>query len=376
MLRGAIRRIADRSLPALVLETTVTDEASISLGASKIGGLPDLPKDVAWPTRPPYDGAAALADAYRKEAADALADAGVIPPWLPAEEGRKYVEARRRQRAEAAKATREIMEKAGVDKGIDFDALTAPSSPEHAAKHSKERLAMADAVSSEFPLSFIGQFDLAALSKVRGFDRSLPDHGRLLLFHDYWHNPATFEPRSAVGIRLIWDQTPASSLARAALPAKLAEVAALSPWTVFKPAAVSARAVVTTIPAGDASWDALQIDKESASAYGDWLGSLGWPTDDSNRNHQLGGWPRAIQNGMQATSQLASNGIDAGRPEAYQSDAAKRLLVDAKDWKLVLQIGRDAAVGLDLPGAFYVLMREQDIRDRRFDRAWLIYEQD
>lgn len=376
MLRGAIRRIADRSLPALVLETTVRDEASIPPGASKIGGLPDLAKDVAWPTRPPYDGATSLAEAYRKEAADALADAGVVPPWLPAEEGRKHVEERRRQRAEAAKATRELMEKAGADKGVDFDALIAPTSPEHAAKYSQERLAMADAVSSAFPLSFIGQFDLATLSKAPGFDKSLPDHGRLLLFHDYWQNPATFEPRSAVGVRLIWDQTPASSLARAPLPAKLADVARLSPWTVFKPAAVSPRSVVTTIPTGDASWDTLQIDETSASAYSTWLYSLGWPTDDGNRNHQLGGWPRAIQNGMQSTSQLASNGIDAGRPEAYQSDAAKRLLADAKDWKLVLQIGRDQVVGLDLPGAFYVLMREQDIRDRRFDRAWLIYEQD
>jgi len=376
MSRSVVRRIADRSLPALVLETTVSDEASIPVGASKIGGLPDLPKDVAWPTRPPYDGAAALAEAYRKEAADALADAGVVPPWLPPDEGRKHVEERRRQREEAAKATRELMEKAGVDKDIDFDALTAPTSPEDAAKHSKERLAMAEAVASEVPLSFIGQFDLAALSKAPGFDKSLPDHGRLLLFHDYWQDPATFEPRSRVGVRLIWDQAPASSLARARLPAKLADVAMVSPWTIFKPAAVSPRSVVTTIPTGDASWDTLQIDEASASAYRDWLYSLGWPTDDSNRNHQLGGWPRAIQNGMQSTSQLASNGIDAGRPEAYRSDTAKRLLVDAKDWKLVLQIGRDPAVGLDLPGAFYVLMRAQDIRDRRFDRAWLIYEQD
>ncbi len=45
--------LKDRALrfarPALRMVTTATEDADIALGASKIGGLPDLPPDFAWP---------------------------------------------------------------------------------------------------------------------------------------------------------------------------------------------------------------------------------------------------------------------------------------------------------------------------------------
>jgi hypothetical protein len=40
---------------------------------------------------------------------------------------------------------------------------------------------------------------------------------------------------------------------------------------------------------------------------------------------------------------LAAHGLNAGSPDDYESDTAK-LLADAKDWQLVLQIGGDQAL--------------------------------
>ncbi|KAA1237746.1 DUF1963 domain-containing protein [Agrobacterium tumefaciens] len=60
-----------------------------------------------------------------------------------------------------------------------------------------------------------GQFDLAELSTFEGFDPAFPDHGRLLVFYDYWEQPEDFTPAASVGWRVMWDYTPVSKLVRA-----------------------------------------------------------------------------------------------------------------------------------------------------------------
>ena len=180
------------------------------------------------------------------------------------------------------------------------------------------QLAISEAVRKPYPLTFIGQFDLAALSKETGFDPSLPDKGRLLLFYDLWILPASFEPRARAGLRLIHDETPAPDLVRTDLPREFGNVAGLRE-SRLRPAAIAPRSVVTTIPTGDASWKGLEpAEGDDANLYGEWLYTLGWPTAQGGGNHQLGGWPRAIQGGMELQSQLAANGIDAGRAEAFR----------------------------------------------------------
>lgn len=62
--------LAASSKPYIWLETSeVDDEAEIALGATKIGGTPDLPATMPWPWRPPYPD-----HEQRVEAAQAGAD--------------------------------------------------------------------------------------------------------------------------------------------------------------------------------------------------------------------------------------------------------------------------------------------------------------
>jgi hypothetical protein len=267
------------------------------------------------------------------------------------------------------------MAEAGIDLDLEPDQL-GKANPEEIETFARTRLAMADAVRKPFPLPFIGQFDLARLAQEQGFDPGLPNRGRLLLFYDLWLLPASFEPRARAGWRLIYDETPAADLARTEFSLEFGAAPGLH-GSMLTTAAIAPRLVVTTIPTGDAAWRALALSNEDDVAlYDEWLFTLGWPTAEDGGNHQLGGWPRAIQSGMQRQSQLAASGVDAGTVKAFESEDAQRMLADAKDWRLILQIGRDEAVGLSLPGAFYVLLREQDLQARRFERAWVVYEQD
>lgn len=329
---SVISRLLEQARPALVLATTVREEDAIPLGASKIGGRPDLPRGMAWPTRPAYPDANERAAGHRKEAERLLADSKKKGSWMTPAQGERF---------------------------------------------SADARARADAVETAFPLTFLGQFDLAALSREAGFDAALPREGRLLVFYDFLEQAESFTPAASVGWRVLWDTTPAAALERAPVPHALASLSD-DEWTcVFRAAPVSARTVLTPIGVDDAGWDAFALeDDEAYESYQDWRSRFGTPDMDGRDNHQLGGYPQSLQNGMQATCQLVSHGLDCGGSAVWRSEAAQALLPGARDWRLVLQIGADPHAGIPQPGAYYVLMREQDIAARRFDLARVTYQCD
>ncbi|MES5097736.1 DUF1963 domain-containing protein [Agrobacterium sp. BA1120] len=358
---------------AQVLDTTSEDESRIPIGASKFGGRPDLPDTMPWPVRPAYEDGMEMARELETDAANLYADAGLVPPWM-GKEGQAFLEARKRFNKEVNAGTLALFKEADVDlKGVDLDKIFQRSS-EGVKEAADELRAKADAVAEPFPLTFIAQIDLEVMAQKRGFASDLPRKGRLLFFYDLPQIPAGFKPQSRVGWQIIYDETPREKLKRVDVPSVLMDFPAVA---ALYPMSVTSRAIVSTIPIASTSWDVLQpASGHDEQTYHEWLYSLGWPTEEGGGNHQLGGWPRAIQSSMQSQSQLASNGIYAGTSDAYDTDAAKALLTHADDWQLVLQIGSDKAAGNDLPGAIYVLMKKDDLKNRHFEKAWVVYEQD
>ena len=108
---------------------------------------------------------------------------------------------------------------------------------------SEEYRRRADAVETAFPLSFLGQFNLAELSAHAGFDAALPGEGRLLVFYDFLEQAESFSPAASVGWRVLWDATPAAALVRAPVPEALSSISD-EEWTcVFRAAPASAQTV-------------------------------------------------------------------------------------------------------------------------------------
>lgn len=330
--RPVVDRLTAQARPALLLTTEAAEEAAIAPGACKLGGCPDLPAGVGWPMRTPYADAARRAGLHRGAAERLLADAKRPGSWI---------------------------------------------SPEGAQSFHREYMAKADAVESAFPLSFIGQLDLAALAREEGFDPVFPTEGRLLLFYDFWERPEEFVPESFAGWQLLWDRSPVAGLVRTEVPTALLAIASDETTCVFRPARIVARTVVTPMPVNDRNWDAFPLeDAALLEAYDEWLQRFGTPDDPEADNHQLGGFPRPLQNGLQGRNQLAANGLNCGNSEVWTTDAAKRLLESAKDWQLVLQFGVDKNAGIPTPGACYAMMRAQDVAARRFDLARVTYQCD
>ncbi|MFB8344436.1 DUF1963 domain-containing protein [Brucella cytisi] len=327
-----VSHLASQARSAILMITSDSDEDTIPLGSSKIGGKPDLPRGMTWPNRPPYPDADVRAEGHRKEAGRLLADSKKPRSWMTPEQGERF---------------------------------------------SAEYRQKADAVKAGFPLAFLGQINLADLSRESGFDLLFPSEGRLLIFYDYWEQPEDFTPEASVGWQVLWDTTPVDELVRASTPTELSSISDDKWSCIFRAARISTRSILTPIPPNDRAWNAFSLnDDEALEEYQEWLSQFGTPDMVDRDNHQFGGFPQTLQNGLQASSQLAANGLNCGGREVWKTDAAEELLKSAKDWRLVIQIGVDPHAGIPQPGAYYVIMREQDIMARKFDRARVTYQCD
>jgi uncharacterized protein YwqG len=375
-----VAHLTRQAAPAISLKTAAASDASIPIGASKIGGAPDLPLGTSWPMRPPYPDAQAKRDQHRLFIGQTLAKAGIAPDWMAPDDGKRYVEERRRIEREAAESTLNTMPPDLVAQMRPIFEAQRNFTPERAREETRHQILQAQVVGETLPLSFIMQLDLGVLAAEAGFDPDLPRSGRLLLFYDRLETPPGWEPGSRVGFRLIWDETPLNDLRRASVPPALSSIDHYEKL-VLEPGHITARSVFTPITPSEKAWDAIPLDSKPSDSFGEgpywayaaWLSRFGSPDDPHRINHQLGGWAQPLQNGMQAEAQLASNGIAGGSSDAYKTPAAKAVLKDAADWKLVLQIGVGETVGLGA-GAYYVLMRREDLLARRFDKAWVIYQ--
>jgi hypothetical protein len=85
-----VSHLVSQARPAVLLLTSAAEEDEIPLGASKIGGRPDLPKGAGWPTRPPYPDAMRRVERHQKRADRLLADSRKAGSWMSPEQGERF----------------------------------------------------------------------------------------------------------------------------------------------------------------------------------------------------------------------------------------------------------------------------------------------
>lgn len=279
---GNKQEFLESILPSIRLIATPTDLDSEDLGTSRMGGLPDLPSHMEWPS------------------------------WSVPDSKRDRFEM------------------------LDIEA-------------SSKRL-----------LNFIAQINLADIAPFEAA-KDLPQTGLLYFFYDIEACTWGFDPLDAGSARVIYFDgqfselrraNPDTELSYALTPAKLAfeEI-----WTIND-----------TLERGHSK------DEEFEECQ-----SLIEKINDIDPFHHLFGNPQTIQDAMEVECQLVTNGIYLGSGDGYRSPEAELLLPGAADWLLLLQVDTDED-NLDCMwgdcGRIYFWIRKQDLKERRFDRAWLILQ--
>jgi uncharacterized protein YwqG len=257
--------VAERARPGVILQTQGdASEDEIPLGATKIGGRPDLPAGSAWPVRPPYPDAAERVQLYRDYAAEGLPDLSLLDQ------------------------TPELLQYLPADGS--FSEIGERLRETFLAKAETE----AATVTREAPLAFIAQIDLAAVAAASVSDLDLPRAGRWLLFYDVATQPGGYQPSDAVGTRLIFDSTPTDALVRREPPDEVAG---------HRFEALRCDLAASLVPFANHAFEANdRLDENDYSALSAWA-----ERQNLMGRHRVGGYPEQIQGDMAEECVLASD---------------------------------------------------------------------
>lgn len=103
-----------------------------------------------------------------------------------------------------------------------------------------------------------------------------------------------------------------------------------------------------------------------------YAGIMGW----ADTVHRLLGHADEIQSGMRDVAELASSGIGAGEPGAYDTPEGRAALARADRWRLLLQIDSEDAAGMKWAdaGRLFWLIPDDALAAERWEEAWLVLE--
>jgi hypothetical protein len=327
-------RLVELARPCIILVPGSVEEATNApLGASRLGGEPDMPPDLDWPLRP------ALKPGWDVDRTPDYVSLGRYE-WL-----HRFFRTERWQRAEEWKQGAECRE--------------------------RWRQAERELCNRDWPLSFVAQIDFAELHAVHALD-DFPAAGRLLLFSDPFDLPMG-QREDQPHARALFTEQPAGALARRRSPAEFDMPAArvlMEEGYVFKPRILRPTAWLLPPPEESRALydlkteapDAWRPDRAAYSAYIQFWRDLfaAHPDTFGERGrmiHQVGGIAFPVQNPVEdECARLAG-------------DSPER----ASDWQLVLQIGSDSKAGMmwgDV-GRLYLCARRRDLIARRFDQCWM-----
>ncbi len=220
--------------------------------------------------------------------------------------------------------------------------------------------------STERSLDFLLQIDLAEVSPL---DPSgvLPPSGLLTFFYDLANQPWGYDPAHLDGFRVafITDE----SLVSSDLP---------DATQTLPEHGVTFTSAVTLPHFGSRSYEQLErechMSETETDHYLDFVAayeSQYYPKGSAS--HRMLGHSANVQNDMQLEAELVRNGLYCGDASGYNNSRAKALEAGADDWLLLLQLDSDDRADLmwgDV-GMLYYWMRLDDLRARRFDRAWM-----
>ncbi len=320
--------IAKHAKPCVWLETeSIASEDGIALGATKIGGRPDLPAGIDWPVRPPYPNADRI-ERYRRQ----IEDPKKYWSWA--------TPAQREEFSRDCAQTIKILEK-------------------------------------PFPLAFVAQIDFAEAWRAGPLDPDFPKNGLLSIFYDALESPWGYDPADHVGTRVLFHTSDAGQMTRRELPAELAAATQFAP---FPPLRCQAHACLALLPMETADFASLDLAPEIADALGEW-----WGEDDnmyateggSNwKCHRVGGWPTPVQGDMQTECALVAAGHYCGSGDAYRDPGTEAVRASAREWVLLAQIGTDekAQIVWGDNGQLYVWIRREDLAARRFEAARIVQQ--
>jgi len=194
----------------------------------------------------------------------------------------------------------------------------------------------------------------------------LPTSGLLYVFYDQEQTTWGFDPKDEGSWRLLFfDEDCGLKMRR--YPKDI-EVR-------YKGVILAPKPIMTYPPTEDDRLEPLSIGvtEEQYEEYDDFREA----NYDEKPLHHLWGYPDPVQGAeMELDCELASNGLYCGDETGYEDPRAQELEKNKDSWRLLLQIDSDdeAEMMWGDCGRLYFWIKEDDLKNRRFDKVWMILQ--
>ena len=225
------------------------------------------------------------------------------------------------------------------------------------------------------PLSFLAQFDCAALAPLDG-EGLLPHEGVRSFFYELGSQRWGFDPKDAGCARVYWFPDKAALTPRE-LPEDMEEDWRLPSLAIHGRQSVEYPSseefplsfLKSILGTANGGWTALNRVRNGLRGY----------AEEPSPYHRLLGWPDIIQNGIAQQCELVRRGYYLGGsgdiPQEVLDETDRTAL---EDWRLLFQLDSFRAGGFELMfgdcGSVYFYIRKEDLASRRFDQVWLVLQ--
>jgi uncharacterized protein YwqG len=213
-------------------------------------------------------------------------------------------------------------------------------------------------------LAFIAQINLGDVARLMP-DGPLPKKGQLWFFYAWSQEQWGFDPKDA-GSSVVHYEADAQ-LARRALPDDIPDEGR------YPSCGVTFRAYEDIPDASDPRNPTSKSDDATQDRYGQVRNEV---ASVKGTSHKLLGYAEPIQNPMELECALVTNGVYTVDAKAHEHPRYKELDRTKYDWHLLMQVDSDDAADMmwgDV-GRLYFWIRDQDLRARRFDKTWMIFQ--
>ncbi len=221
------------------------------------------------------------------------------------------------------------------------------------------------------PLAFLAQFDCAELAAYDSA-HELPDHGVLSFFYDLDEQFWGFDPQDKGCARVYWFED-STALHPSDFPDELKEYCRLPRLNITL-------GQMKNVPDYEEYAGQHNIDPGQSfyDEYAEERVLYGYETPENSS--KLLGYADVIQGDMTWECTRVANGIYCGGGP-LEGEAAKKseaLNGQESEWKLLFQMDSFMAGSFELifgdSGRIYFYIRQQDLENRDFDKAWLILQ--
>ena len=213
-------------------------------------------------------------------------------------------------------------------------------------------------------LAFVGQMNLGAMPCAM-VEQGIPASGLLLFFYDD-EQPCGSDPADAGACAVVHAPDAGESTPLSAWPDDVPEDSR------YKACGLKCLETITLPDWGCLLVEELNLDEDELTAYQDLLAVASDEGDAGLDRGLLGGHPDQLQADMMLLCALVAAGLD----DSEENSRLPAIRQQAHDWRLLLQVPTISGTGMEWGsgGCIYFWIREDDLRERRFDRCWTILQ--